>query len=174
MHVGKTGPGCAAPLPPVPFLAPSPLFDHAPYFENVPLALLRLPCSCIPSDTPPDSQLELGLSLFAFAMTCPFATILPAISTALTMADDVSDDNFFFLRGGWPPQEVPVDAAKLVSLSILRKFTKLFGKMFVLLLRSQCQPVTHGSTNTLSSTFHQPRSNFDFHSNRSLRSHCTQ
>lgn len=38
--------------------------------------------------------------------------------------DDDDGDNFFFLRGGWPPQEVPVDAPKLVSLSILRNFTK--------------------------------------------------
>lgn len=96
------------------------------------------PCSCIPSTTPPpDSRLVHGLSLFDFSLSCSFvATILPAISTALvvTMADDDDvdedddddddGDNFFFLRGGWPPQEVPVDAPKLVSLSILRNFTK--------------------------------------------------
>lgn len=44
------------------------------------------------------------------------------------MADD-DGDNFFFLRGGWPPQEVPVDAPKLVSLSILRNFTKQLNKI---------------------------------------------
>lgn len=35
--------------------------------------------------------------------------------------DDGDADNFFFFRGGWPSQEVPVDATKLVSLSILNK-----------------------------------------------------
>lgn len=46
------------------------------------------------------------------------------------MADDVEDegdddngcDNLCFLCGGWQPQEVPVDASKFVSQSILRNY----------------------------------------------------
>lgn len=57
--------------------------------------------------------------------------LLPAI-IELTMADDVEDegddnddngcDNLCFLCGGWQPQEVPVDASKFVSQSILRNY----------------------------------------------------
>lgn len=38
--------------------------------------------------------------------------------------DDNGCDNLCFLCGGWQPQEVPVDASKFVSQSILRKFLK--------------------------------------------------
>ena len=38
--------------------------------------------------------------------------------------DNGYDDNLCFLCGGWQPQEVPVDASKFVSQSILRKFLK--------------------------------------------------
>lgn len=38
--------------------------------------------------------------------------------------DNGCDDNRGFLCGGWQPQEVPVDASKFVSQSILRKFLK--------------------------------------------------
>lgn len=43
--------------------------------------------------------------------------------TAVTMAVEVSPSNFRgLLRGGWSPQEVPVDATWFVSLSILSLF----------------------------------------------------
>lgn len=122
---------------------------------HIPLAL-NPACSCIPSSMAPTPPATLPLpinwlSLFKFSL--PFANILPAISTALlqllplvTMADDVDEDDdvdgdiFFFFRGGWPSQEVPVGAPKLVSLSILRNFTKqnerkVFSDLGVLLLQ---------------------------------------
>lgn len=81
------------------------------------------------------------------------------------MADD-DGDTFFFLRGGWPSQEVPVDAPKLVSLSILRNFTKQLNKMsfdvFHELLKINARK--------LQRTQHKFRSNFNFHSKRLLRS----
>lgn len=97
--------------------------------QNLPL-LLRLPCSCI-LQIP---ALVLGLSKCEIPVFCSsLIMLLPAI-IELTMADDdVEDDddegdndngcdNLCFLCGGWQPQEVPVDASKFVSQSILRKF----------------------------------------------------
>ena len=78
--------------------------------------------------------------------------LLPAI-IELTMADDVEDegddndddngcDNLCFLCGGWQPQEVPVDASKFVSQSILRNYLnhshqlKLFLKFYLVFFLS--------------------------------------
>lgn len=71
------------------------------------------------------------------------------VVVVVTMA--VEADNFGLLRGGcWSPKEVPVDATRFRSLSILSLFqTRVTGKLW-----TNVRPITNFSKNANSSTFH--------------------
>lgn len=105
--------------------------------------LFEVPCSCIFANAPKSPQLVLGLSILrVLSYLCSLSVVvvlLPAILIELTMADDDADDeceqddvdeadSFCFFRGGWSSQEVPVDATKFVSLSILMRNGPNVGK----------------------------------------------
>lgn len=73
--------------------------------------------------------MQLALSWCLCSLTV-VVVLLPAILIELTMADKDDEceqddvdvgDSFCFFRGGWSSQEVPVDATKFVSLSILMR-----------------------------------------------------
>lgn len=111
------------------------IFKYFSYF-HLPL-LFEVPCSCIFANAPKSPQLVLGLSILQLlSYLCSLTVVvvlLPAILIEPTMADeddaddeceqgDVDEaDSFCFFRGGWSSQEVPVDATKFVSLSILMR-----------------------------------------------------